>query len=114
MRSSMEEHDALVVEDLVDHAEVPAPSGIEALELAAKRLPRPPWIDGDRVKDRSEHRVSDLMRQLVEMASRLRSRLDCVRLAPLATGYFGRSSFERLPAAACLRECRIERVNSSS
>jgi len=47
VRSPVDQHDPLVLQDLVDHAVVTPPCGMEALELAAQGLPGAMRIDRD-------------------------------------------------------------------
>jgi hypothetical protein len=113
MRRAMDQDDALLLQDLVHDPEVPAPRRVEILELAAKRLAGPLRVEGDRIEDRCEDRGAHLFRQPIEVAARLGRRLDGVRLS-IGSDYLARSTGERLPAAASLRERRIERASSSS
>jgi hypothetical protein len=48
----MNQYDMLVLEDLVDHAEVSATGGVEPFELPSKRLSGPLGVDCDRIEDR--------------------------------------------------------------
>jgi hypothetical protein len=62
VRGAVKEHDALVLEDLVDHPEVSATGRVEALELSTQRPPGAVRIHRDRVEDRGEDGVAHLVR----------------------------------------------------
>lgn len=97
MRGTVEEHDLLVLEDLVDDPEVAAPSRVQSFELPAKRLARSPRIEGNRLEDRRQDSRTYLFRELVELTARLGRRLNRVRRATRGPAYLGRSSGERRP-----------------
>jgi hypothetical protein len=104
----------LVLEDLIDDSKVPPAGRVKPLELSAQGPPDAVRVDGDRVKERGQHSITHLLRQPIELPAGLGSRLDRVRLLRARARYRGRSNGERLPSAACLRERRIDRINSSS
>lgn len=86
MYRSVNEDDSLVLEDLVDDAEVSAARPAEAVELPAQRLAGPMGVDRNRVEDRCDDRGAHLLRQPIELAPRLGCRLDRVRRL-VAAGY---------------------------
>ena len=113
MRRPVDQDDPLLLQDLVDDSEVASSCRVEALEFAAKRFSSPLRVDRDRIEDCGEDGGADLLRQPAEVAARLGRCLYRVRLS-IASGYLVRSRGERLPAAASLRERRIEVASSSS
>lgn len=47
VRRAVDDHDALILQDLVDDAEVTAAGRVKALELSAQRLSNPMRVDRD-------------------------------------------------------------------
>jgi hypothetical protein len=116
---AVDEDDVRVVVDLVDHPELAAARGVQALELTPQRCAGPLWVLGDRAEDRFENGPAHLLGKSVEVPEALRRDLDLVvhlhvipEAEPLALGSFSPRRPDRLEELAVLQDVdgRLERL----
>jgi len=72
----MNENDAGVLIDLVDHPELPPPGAVKTFQFAPKWLADSLGILGDRIEDGGKDRRADLVGQAVEMPESFRGDLN--------------------------------------
>jgi hypothetical protein len=107
----VDEDDVLVLVDLVDHPELAAACGAQALEFAPQRLAGSLRVLGDRAEDRFEDGRAHLLGRSVEVPEALRRDLDLVghlrvipEAEPLALGSFLPRRPDRVEELAVLED----------
>jgi hypothetical protein len=108
---AVDQDDVRVVVDLVDHPELAAACGVQALELTPQRRAGSLRFLGDRAEDRFENGRAHLLGKSVEVPEALRRDLDLVghlhvipEAEPLALGSFSPRRPDRLEELAVLQD----------